>query len=481
MEVERKILGNTLLLAAGQFVAQLANFGFVILFARSFGASALGVYSLAMAIGALSSIFVSFGTNSLALKEISRDLQTDREVIGRYLPLQILAGVAVWSVLSAVTFWLYADRGGAGIIIVVALFHVVLKWQALLLTRFQSRQSMQFVAMIQAGIGVGILILGGLTIYAFHGAMIAVACLPISATLLLLVVYFVGVSRFGPLYVALRPGDVVGTIKKAWPFLSILILTVLYGRLGVIFLRIFQSDADVGYFASAERLLVPFTAVFAVFIAAVFPALSRIPPDRGGERDALAQRFLRSLLALVLPAATLMYLYRGDIIFLLYGADFKEAVSVMTILSWAIALRGFNTFLSMFSIAADLQARVSVIKLFTVIVFVVLAVSLIPIYSYTGLAYAIIASEFFLALMMYWSVRQKGMLPGLFNILWRPAVCCVIAIVVTMNVVTLPLAYRLLLSLATIITAAFLTGAVKRHDLGFLLRIASSRRTPDSG
>jgi O-antigen/teichoic acid export membrane protein len=43
MEVERKIIANTLLLTAGQIVAQVANFGFVILFARSFGVQTLGV------------------------------------------------------------------------------------------------------------------------------------------------------------------------------------------------------------------------------------------------------------------------------------------------------------------------------------------------------------------------------------------------------------------------------------------------------
>ena len=122
MEVERKIFGNTILLAAGQLIAQVANFGFVILFARSFGASALGLYSLAMAVGALAGIFVSFGTIALARKEISLDPLADRDLIGRILPLQVLAGVAVWSLFVLAALWVFPDRDAASIILVVVLF-----------------------------------------------------------------------------------------------------------------------------------------------------------------------------------------------------------------------------------------------------------------------------------------------------------------------------------------------------------------------
>ena len=262
--------------------------------------------------------------------------------------------------------------------------------------------------------------------------------------------------------------------------MSILVLAVLYERLGVILLRTFQSDLDVGYFASAERLLVPFTAMSSVLIVSVFPALAKISPDQSLERDALARRFLRVLLVLVLPAATLVYLYRTDIILLLYGADFKEAIAALAILAWVIALRGFNAFLSMFSISADLLTRLSMLKLFALLVFVTLSLVLIPLYSYLGLAYSIVVSELFLAVVMYWSLHLKNLLPGLFTILWRPSLCCLVTIAVTMLSSTLPLGYRLLVSLVTLVVATFLIGAVKRHDLGYLLRIASSHRASES-
>ena len=108
-----------------------------------------------MAIGTLLSMFVSFGTNSLATKEISRDPQVDRELLGNIFPSRILAGITLWSVLTIIVLGFPDDRKTAVIIVVVGLFHVVLKWQSLLLSRFRSRQSMQFVVAVQVGTRVG--------------------------------------------------------------------------------------------------------------------------------------------------------------------------------------------------------------------------------------------------------------------------------------------------------------------------------------
>lgn len=45
MSIDRRILENTTILATSQVVAQLTDFGFVIVFARTFGASLLGARS----------------------------------------------------------------------------------------------------------------------------------------------------------------------------------------------------------------------------------------------------------------------------------------------------------------------------------------------------------------------------------------------------------------------------------------------------
>lgn len=91
-----------------------------------------------------------------------------------------------------------------------------------------------------------------------------------------------------------------------------------------------------------------------------------------------------------------------------------------------------------------------------------------------------VVADVFLAVVMYVSLRSKNLLPSIGSILWRPALCCLIMIIVTMSLPSLALVIRFALSVLTFIAAAFVTGAIKHHDVGFLLRIANSDRAPDS-
>ena len=53
MNVERRVFGNVAILGTGEFIAQFANFGFVVLIARAFGPELLGHYSFSMAVSAI--------------------------------------------------------------------------------------------------------------------------------------------------------------------------------------------------------------------------------------------------------------------------------------------------------------------------------------------------------------------------------------------------------------------------------------------
>jgi O-antigen/teichoic acid export membrane protein len=69
----RRIVQNASALSLAEGLSQLANFAFVISFARSFGATQMAYYSVAMAAGAIAALFMTVGTQNLLVKEFSRD------------------------------------------------------------------------------------------------------------------------------------------------------------------------------------------------------------------------------------------------------------------------------------------------------------------------------------------------------------------------------------------------------------------------
>ena len=76
----------------------LANLALVASFARTYGAVALGQYSTATAIGALVAIGVTLGTQSLLIREISRNPDCARAWLGTLLPVQLLLVPIMWLV-----------------------------------------------------------------------------------------------------------------------------------------------------------------------------------------------------------------------------------------------------------------------------------------------------------------------------------------------------------------------------------------------
>ena len=98
METERRILRSTSILFTARFVAQLANFGFVILFARVYGPAVFGEYTFALSLGAVLAIFVSMGTNGLLLRRASSDPSEWQPMAGLIFPGQIFVAATTWLV-----------------------------------------------------------------------------------------------------------------------------------------------------------------------------------------------------------------------------------------------------------------------------------------------------------------------------------------------------------------------------------------------
>ena len=102
MNVERRVFGNVAILGTGEFIAQFANFGFVVLIARAFGPELLGHYSFSMAVSAIVIVFVSFGSMQLLIRNIGRNPDHGGELLRTLFPVQILLAIVAWiGILSA--------------------------------------------------------------------------------------------------------------------------------------------------------------------------------------------------------------------------------------------------------------------------------------------------------------------------------------------------------------------------------------------
>ena len=472
METERKIFANTFVLTTGHGAAQLLNFLFVIYFARAFGVEALGAYSFAISAATIASVFVSFGSNSLALREIARDPREETRLVGSLVPIQLCTGFLVFGVVTIVgkSF----DLGGIayGMLLLMALSHVVMRWSGLIGARFGAREQMAYLSGAEALRNLVRLLLGIAFISLFNDPVVAVGAFPIASLLVYLWLYFASTRSFGAPQFSLSRLRAVALAVAAWPYFSILVLGVLYDRLGIIFLRAIQSESAVGYFASAERLIVPVGLLYTMFLSSVFPVLSRLTAQDEQAMDTLVARCLRLLIVLTLPVGVLLYLFSADIIAILFGQEFGESAGVLRVAAWVFVIEGINGYFEVVAMATGNAAIIARVRFAALSIFVVVAIYLVNTMSYMGLISAIAIAEASIGIALYAVLRTKVRSLRILRAGWRTAVASLVVLVAGLILRDQPLVLRLVTLTMIVIASMLAIGVVKRHDMRFLAAIA---------
>lgn len=136
-------------LGGGTFVAQFANFVFVIIIARAFGPDLLGHYSLSTAVSALAVVFVSFGTIPMLVRDIGGDTAQGGRTLRALFPAQLALAAVAWTLLVAIGAISGWSRNEVGILAAIAAYQILVRLGEIMLSESQGRQNMQIVALVQ--------------------------------------------------------------------------------------------------------------------------------------------------------------------------------------------------------------------------------------------------------------------------------------------------------------------------------------------
>ena len=340
METERRILRSTSILFGARFLSQLANFGFVILFARAYGPALFGEYTFALSLGSVLAIFVSMGTNGWLLRRASRDPSEWRPMVGLIFPGQLLLAATTWLVAIALASLLGADGTVLGIIAIVTVFQLLNPLWTLFAIGFTATERMGYTAIADAGSRVLILLVAGLAMILGASIEIALVAFPLSALLVLVILARLSSAEFGQPLPRIDIRAYLALLREALPFFVNVGLTVVYTRVGILILRATSTADEVGVFASAERLVMAASILQATFAQAVYPAMVRLFARDKKAFSQLVRRCARLILLVCLPIATLLFLFAEDIIVALFGDPFRGASRILQIVAWLIAFPG---------------------------------------------------------------------------------------------------------------------------------------------
>ena len=479
METERRILRSTSILFAARFAAQLANFGFVILFARVYGPALFGEYTFALSLGSVLAIFVSLGTNGLLLRRASRDPAEWQSLVGIILPGQVLLAAATWLIAIAMAALLGVDGTDLGIIAIIAVFQLLNPVWTLFAIGFTATERMGYSAIADAGSRVLILLVAGLAMLLGASIEVALLAFPLSALLVLVTLAKLSSAEFGQPIPRIDIRAYLALLREALPFFVNIGLTVIYTRVGILILRATSTADEVGVFASAERLVMAASILHMTFAQAVYPAMVRLFAKDKEAFSQLVRRCARLILLVSLPMATLLFLFAEDIIVVLFGDPFRGAARILQILAWLIAFRGITAILVNIAIATDRQNLVVRSNVAGLLVLVASCFALTPSYGAFGLAAAMLLAQSVKSTIIYILLRSSGHLPGLGRVGLPVASACVATGALATMMADASLLVRSMSALVAGLALLYLFRAVRAQDFVYAYRVLSTRSARD--
>lgn len=388
-----RILLNASAMSVAEGLGQLANFVFVISFARTFGATQMAYYSVAMASGAIAALFMTLGTPNLLVREFSRDATRVPAWLGALLPVQGVLALLAWLAATGITVGLVGDRRALSVALAICAYQILLRLAGVLNTPLVAHEKMVRISIANVVCRVLTLVLGLAAIRLGAGAAPVAWTFVAGAVIYFAVAWKQYFDLSGRPPFRWSPGEAAALFKLSAPFFGIAAFTIIYARGAIVILSAIATPHAVGLYAAADRLMVAVTLLPMMLGSAIYPALTRAAGRSHLEARALCGRSVLLMLATTLPLAILFTVFARLLVSLLYGPLYLGAAPALQILTWTLPIVGVQSLLGSQLVAVNQQHILARARLGGLTLFLLLSPLLIWKFGIMGAAVAVLISD----------------------------------------------------------------------------------------
>ena len=392
-----RALKNVGVRAFAELVGKLATLVLFGVMARELGEARFGIFIFALAYLGIVITPVGLGMDPYLLRVVAADRARAPWHFLNIVALKLVVGIPV-VLLSLLALWPLGygplERATVALLSVSVLLEIVGRSFHALFNAVERGELLAVCVIAQrvatAGLGIAVLAAGG--------GLLAVAAVFAFGSALQVVLATILVHRFVPLARApLGPAAWRAITRRSFPFAAQDVFTVLLFRLDTVLLSLIATEAAVGRYGAAYRLLD--ATLFISWslngaFAAMYVYLGRdTEPTLGG----VYGRSLKFGLILLVPIAVTLGILAEPICVAFFGQEFRSAAPALRLLAPVVVLLGLVTLSTTMIVSRRPPGVVARMTAVMVVVNIALNVALIPPYEDRGAALAMLATELPLA------------------------------------------------------------------------------------
>ena len=398
-----RIFKNTSSLFSAHLIGRLGSLVITIwLMPRYFTESELGGYFVAIALTNLIAILTELGLQNPLIREMTLHLQQTRHYLGNALIVRIILSIVAYSIMIVSGIYLYPPII-VKMIVFLGLAEIVNSLAQLYRCVFRAHEEMKYEAFTVIAERGAFLIIGGSAILRGYG-LVPVCQVMLAASCINLILS-VGFTRVRFTQLRFQPSrEIVKVLmQQALPFAIGNLFNLLYFRVDAIMLSklsVEGVDANTWY-GLAYTIVNAFTILPGAFMmGAMFPVLSRAWEREKGRFPGAYSLGMRWMVLSGFPLAVGLSILSPEITVVLFPTYTPNEVvkisAALQWLSWAGGLIFITTAVLAVLRATDKRRAFSVLMGTTALLNICLNLYLIPRFSHTGAAIAMVISEGYL-------------------------------------------------------------------------------------
>lgn len=402
-----------------------------IFIARFLGDVILGRYSFVQAFTSIFAVFLTFGFDTIIIRDVARDKALAPKYLGNIAVIRIILSLVVFGSMVLIINLMHYPSDTSRAVLIFGAYVICQAFASMFKAIPHAFERMEYGALASTTGRLVTASLGLLVLFLGYGLIEVAYAFLIGAVCNLVLSVFICTRRFARPRFELDFKFWLNVARAAIPIGFLSITTMIFVRIDSVMLSAMKGDAVVGWYNAAYNIVLGLKPIPHILVVTILPVTSRFFLSSPGSLRFTYEKLLYYLFILGLPLAVGTMLLADHIIILLYGEPFRQSVAALQVLAWDILLYFVYSGLGMLLISINRQNCMALSTGICAVVNVILNLVLIPPLNYIGAGIATIATEaILLGLYFYFATKYLHRLP-FSRIVPKPVIAsCIMALFV---------------------------------------------------
>ena len=406
MSLTKKIAHNTIAQIIGKIISTLLGLIAIGMMTRYLGAEQFGWYITAISFLQFIGIMTDFGMTPVTAQMMSEEKFDKQKLFRNLLGFRFVTAILFLGLAPLIALFFPYNREIKIAIGFTSLSFMAIAMNQVLVGLYQTKLKMHIVSI---GEVIGrVALIGGIWFvirqgYGFLPIMGAVTV----ASLVYTVLLWVRGREVTPIGLAFDREIWRAIITKMWPIAISVIFNVVYLKGDVVLLSLFVSQADVGIYGAAYRVLDVMTQSAMMLMGVLLPllAFSWSRGDKAEFKKRYQQAF-DAMMLFALPMMTGAVVLSQPIMTFIAGPKFASSGYILAILSIAVFGVYLGAVFGHTAVAIDKQKQTMWIYMSDAVITLIGYLVFIPRYGLLGAAWMSVFSELYAGMLLFLTIRH---------------------------------------------------------------------------